>query len=165
MSSPIFRHQLVSGNVFALLRADERRCNGRAVFAPCDVLIRRTPRLQVRQPDLLFVANDRVRQQPGYETTGYLAVAPNLVVEILFDSDRKSVVAARRADYFAIGVDEVWIIQPEEQTATVLSQGVTAYTEIARYTPADTLVSVALPALVAPVSDFFDGLAPVVGVV
>ncbi|MBC8142629.1 MAG: Uma2 family endonuclease [Armatimonadetes bacterium] len=155
-SAPLVGHQEISANVNDLLRTYQKRtATGRTLYAPCDVLVRRVPHIQVRQPDLLFVTNDRLARQPDYRTAGYLSVTPNLVVEILSDSDRRSVVAAKLADYFTIGVDEIWIIRPEERTVDVLVRSVADYQTDATYTETDALISAILPGLSAPVAGIF----------
>ena len=154
MSSPILRHQRIVGHINRRLqRHEETTRSGLAISSPYDVVIRRTPKIQSRQPDCLYVTNDRLARQPNHMDAGYLAVTPNLIVEVLSDSDRKSVVSAKLADYFSIGVDEAWIVRPDDATIAVLTRGLADYDEAARYDVTQTLVSVALPGLSAPVAD------------
>ena len=69
-------------------RAFEQRSGlGVIVSAPYDVLIRRVPKLQTRQPDALFVSHARLAQGGGIPEIGPLEVAPELVVEIISTRD------------------------------------------------------------------------------
>jgi len=61
----------------------------------------------IRAADILFISTERyARRQP----TGYLDIPPELVVEILSPDDRWSEVMAKLAEYFAAGVDRVWVV-------------------------------------------------------
>ncbi len=67
MPGPRWRHQRISYNTVELLRSYERAIGiGLALSAPFDVLIRCEP-LQVRQPDVLFITNERLEQGGGIE--------------------------------------------------------------------------------------------------
>lgn len=156
MSAPKLGHQRIALRITVLLEQYEARTQSGLIFpAPCDVLIRRTPRIQTRQPDGLFVTNNRLTQQTDYDDAGYLSVPPNLVVEILSDSDRKGVIAAKLADYFTIGVDEIWIVRPDERTVSVLTRGIADYETAAPVNETDTLTSATLPGLSVSVADIF----------
>lgn len=156
MSSPGVLHQMIVSNVHDILRAYQRKTgNGIALFAPLDVVIRQTPRLQARQPDNLYIENSRLSAVPNYQENGFITVAPNLVVEVLSSSDRKNVVMAKLADFFTIGVEEAWIIHPNEHTVSVMVRGLTEWTEAAKYAETDTLQSATLSDLSAPVADLF----------
>src|SRR4051794_36925669 len=82
MTNPTIRHQGIQGNVYVALRVWwQSRGSGRVILAPCDVLIRRSP-LRTRQPDLLFISQERLGGRSLDDPTP-LAPAPELVIEIL----------------------------------------------------------------------------------
>lgn len=95
--------------------------SGNCLAAPFDVLIRRVPRLQVRQPDLLFISKAALARSGGIPERVPLQTAPELVVEILSDSDRESVLSGKIMDYLSIGVWEVWLVRPDVQTVEILN--------------------------------------------
>jgi Uma2 family endonuclease len=156
MASPKLGHQRIALRVARLLESyEEVAPTGRVFPSPCDVLIRRVPWVQVRQPDCLYVTNDRLAQQADYWDAGYLAVTPNLIVEIISDSDTPGVLSDKFGDYYAIGVPEAWVIRSDERTVSVMVRGLTEWTEDARYSETETLQSATLSGLSAPVADLF----------
>jgi Uma2 family endonuclease len=52
---------------------------------------------------------------------GFLDVAPELVVEIMSPDDRWPAMREKLADYFFIGVDRVWVVEPRNRTVLVFS--------------------------------------------
>lgn len=76
------------------------------------VLIRRDPD-SVRSVDLAFVSYKR---SPDYPGAKFLQVAPDLVVEIISPNDRWRDLQDKLREYFAIGVEQVWLVDPEIKT-------------------------------------------------
>lgn len=62
----------------------------------------------VRAVDVAFISR---RRQPKRPTT-FLTAAPELVVEIVLPADRWEGIRQKIAEYFAAGVDRVWIVEP-----------------------------------------------------
>ena len=121
MPSPTWRHQRIQGRLLrAFQQYEDAAGSGYCLAAPFDVLIRRVPRLQVRQPDLLFISKVALTRIGGIPERVPLETAPELVVEILSDSDRESVLSGKIADYLTIGVQEVWLVRPDVQTVEIL---------------------------------------------
>jgi len=71
--------------------------------------VRRCPDT-VRGADLLFISRERwARRNPE----GFLDVAPEIVIEILSPDDRRGEVHEKLEEYLDLGVDLVWIVDPE----------------------------------------------------
>lgn len=87
---------------------------GRVFFAPLDVLL--SPH-DIVEPDLLFVAQDRLEEIIG---PLYLDGAPDLVVEVLSPSTRRRDLGKKRARYEKLGVREVWTFDLNNATTQVL---------------------------------------------
>jgi Uma2 family endonuclease len=85
----------------------------------------------VRGADIAFVSGRRLPVLPR----GFLAVAPELVVEIMSPDDRWQDVREKLADYFSIGVERVWIVDPQNRKVVVFSSP----TDAEEYGQADTL--------------------------
>ena len=73
------------------------------------IFIRRDPDT-VRAADILFISHERLTRRAS---SGYLEVAPELVVEILSPDDRWSEVKEKLEDYFSAGADRVWVLVPK----------------------------------------------------
>jgi Uma2 family endonuclease len=79
------------------------------------IYTRRNPD-RVRGADVVFVSSER---WPDAPPDGFLEVAPDLAIEIMSPNDRWQDVRQKLAEYFAIGVRWVWIVEPENQTVVV----------------------------------------------
>jgi Uma2 family endonuclease len=83
LPNPTREHQEIALNLAELLRAYQRSARtGQVIIAPCDVMITRRP-LRNRQPDLLFISNERLSENPPSDDPAPLSPAPELVVEIV----------------------------------------------------------------------------------
>jgi Uma2 family endonuclease len=108
--APGSRHQEVSGNIFAALHGHVKvRRLGKVFPAPFDVIL---SDVSIVQPDVVFVANDRLDRVSARGLEG----APTLAVEILSPStatlDRQ-----RKLDLYARhGVTYYWIVDGEART-------------------------------------------------
>lgn len=79
----------------------------------------------VRGMDVAYVSHERLARS---RSQGYLDVAPELVVEVLSPHDRWIDIYDKLQEYFAIGVQAVWIVDPKHQQIHVyrsLSESVT----------------------------------------
>ena len=115
VASPTLYHQITLANLNEPVRIFVRnRKLGTVVFAPMDVVVQRDP-LRVRQPDLLFVSNERA-EILGDRIYG----GPDLVAEILSPSNRGAYMAEKLADYARINVRECWLVCWIARTVEVL---------------------------------------------
>ncbi len=149
-----WRRQRVIIHVSGELAEYERATSGHAVISPFDVLIQRTP-LQIRQPDLLLISHDRLMQGGGPPKIGPLEVAPELVVEVISNSETQRILEDKIADYITIGVDECWVVRPDEGTVEVLRLTPDGARGVATYTDGQTVASVVFAGLAVPVADVF----------
>jgi len=122
MPGATWRHQRIANNISRSLYAFEERSGlGITVSAPYDVLIRRVPRLGTRQPDVLFVTHERIARGGGVPDVGPLEVAPEIVVEVVSNSETQRILGDKLTDYVEIGVNECWVVRPEDRTVEVLA--------------------------------------------
>lgn len=117
--APSMGHQLVSGSLYDLLRHYARTVNGgKVVYAPFDV--RLSPH-DVVEPDLVFLSAARPRVPNEDNSIDY---PPDLVVEVISPSSRRSDRVAKMALYARAGVPEYWIADPVERSLVInLLQG------------------------------------------
>lgn len=87
----------------------------------------------VRAADLLFISHERLKRK---SSKAFLSVAPELVIEIVSPGDRWQDLREKIEEYFAIGVNWVWIVEPKKKTILVY----TSATEMAKYEESDILV-------------------------
>lgn len=92
----------------------EPRKLGRVLCGEVGVYTRRAPDT-VRGADVAFVSRSRMSSvKPSY-----LEVAPELIVEILSPKDPWPNVRRKLDEYFAIGVERVWVVDPRKRTVRV----------------------------------------------
>lgn len=156
MSSPLLIHQRIVIKLILLLSAYEQmRRNGIVIAAPFDVLIRRTPRLQVRQPDVLFITNDRVEQAGGVMMEGPLTTAPQLIIEVLSPSETRRTVQDKIEDFRSIGVEEAWLVSSQAETVQILRLSPDGVETIGIYVNGQTLQSRVFPDLSVDLAEVF----------
>lgn len=156
MAGATWDHQTIGLNVVDALRRYGRVSGvGKANIAPFDVLIRRSPKLQTRQPDVLFVSFARLAQVGGRPAKGPLAIAPELVVEVISDTETERILGDKLTDYEEIGVDECWVVRPDAGTLEVLALSADGARSVAVYGDGQEAASVALPGLSVALADVF----------
>ena len=108
------KHGIVEVNLSGELRAFVReRKLGRVSGGETGIYIRRNPDT-VRGADVIFISNERLEKRGS---SGFIDVAPDLVVEIMSPEDRWSKVMKKLGEYFSIGVRLIWVIDPETESA------------------------------------------------
>jgi Uma2 family endonuclease len=111
--APTSRHQAVLRNLLRILGTFVHQTRRGALFpSPLDVVL--SPN-DVVQPDLLFVAADRLR----LITDTHVAGAPDLAVEIFSPSSRRTDARTKLRLYERYGVREYWLVDPELETIAV----------------------------------------------
>lgn len=112
--APSPRHQIVSGDLYTLLRASiQDPGRGRVLYAPLDVHLGRG---SIVQPDLVAVRRQNLTILGDKKVTG----APDLLVEVLSPSNRAYDRSTKRARYERAGVREFWLVDPESHTVEQL---------------------------------------------
>ena len=93
--------------------------------------------VDVVQPDLLFVSNERMDIIVPSGVHG----GPDLVVEILSPATAERDTGYKRALYARHGVKEYWLVSTDAGTITVLLLGETGYDVVGTFGEGDTLAS------------------------
>lgn len=105
---------------------------------------------RVRGADVVFISKDRLPAPPK----GFLEVAPELVVEVISPGDRWQNIRDKLEEYFAIGVERVWIVEPASRTVLIYRSP----TEVQKLDEEDTLKGEGvLEGFTLPVADLFVG--------
>ena len=121
---------------------------GRIYYSPTDVVL---SDVDVVQPDLLFVSNERMHVITPAGVRG----APDLVVEILSPATADRDKGYKRALYARHGVTEYWIVGTDAGVITVLLLGDEGYEVIGTFGEGDTLTSPTLEGFELKVDDVF----------
>jgi len=154
MTNPTRRHQRLLMRLSRLFEAYEQESNrSQTLIAPCDILITRIP-LCTRQPDVLFISNERLAQNPPDTDPAPLMVAPELV-EVLSPNERRRARAEKILDYAVVGVLECWVVDPGEETVEVLQLAVGRASDGVRYRQGEVAQSSAFPDLRVAVAALF----------
>lgn len=105
----------------------------------------------MRAADLVLISKERHAQR---NPKGFLDVAPELVVEILSPGDRRGEVMEKLDDYFAMGIDLIWIVDTEHRYVLAYR----SLREVERFDEGDLLVEEEIfPGFALPVADLFRG--------
>ncbi len=147
--SPGEHHQRISillgSKLFQFV--DENRL-GRVYHAPFDVEL---SDVDVVQPDLLFVSNER----DCIITPANIQGAPDLVVEILSSSTAERDRTFKRTLYARHGVKEYWMVDNDTKEITVLLLGERGYEVVNVYGEGNTLTSTTLQGFRLNIGDIF----------
>jgi Uma2 family endonuclease len=111
--SPLTRHQRILRQLFnAINNFLQQHPLGEVLCAPMDVVL---SNLNVVQPDILFIATSNA----AIITEKNIQGPPNLVIEILSESTRKTDEVVKRRLYARYGVQEYWVVDPELETVKI----------------------------------------------
>lgn len=117
---PTENHQAILEWLFLALRAYLQQHGGKVRFAPLRLLIQDG---KFREPDILLVrdAKDPRRQDRFWH-------GADMVAEIVSDDDPQRDTQVKRIDYAMAGIPEYWIVNPFDETITVLTLTGESYT-------------------------------------
>ena len=151
--SPIVRHQLISGNLHGFLWNWTRKTKaGLILKAPMDVVLSEN---NVVQPDILFVSNARASIVEEKNIQG----APDLVIEILSEGNRRHDEVRKRDVYESHGVQEYWVVDPVLETIKVYRLEEEQFVRVVEWSleAGDEISSPLLPEFGCQLADVFEG--------
>lgn len=135
--------------VYRIRRFLERYPVGEVYVAPVDV---RAGVADPVQPDVLFIAKENL----GIVEEGWIAGAPDLVIEVASGSTREYDATTKRDAYEAMGVREYWRVDPEARSVTLLRREGEAFGPEVIVHAGETLTTPLLPGCDLPVARIFD---------
>jgi Uma2 family endonuclease len=145
---PKTSHQLIVQYLSNLLLAFVApRKLGTTLFAPLRV---RLPHGAFREPDVVFMLA-RHANRIGEE----FWEGADLVMEVVSEENRTHDLVTKRAEYAAAGIPEYWIVDPREQTITVLTLHGSQYRVHAESRPGQKAGSALLPGFEVDVGAVF----------
>jgi Uma2 family endonuclease len=148
LTMPTRSHQRIVAHLYGLFAAFLRLAGGEVLFAPLRLQVR--PGKQ-REPDLLLVLD---RDDPRSQDRFWLGA--DLVVEVVSADDPERDTVEKVADYAEARIPEYWIVNPIDETITVLVMAGTTYTAHGIFGRGETATSRLLGGLAVDVSATFD---------
>jgi Uma2 family endonuclease len=114
MSPGGIRHSRVTGRAFFLLESHCRSQNlGRVLTGEAGVVVARHPDT-VRGADVAFISYERLPRDMAEDR--YLQEPPELVIEVFGKDASWEKMEQKVAEYHALGVDLVWVVDPHTLT-------------------------------------------------
>ncbi|MBI1812147.1 MAG: Uma2 family endonuclease [Nitrospirae bacterium] len=150
--SPITKHQRILLNIARIISNFLKSHRiGEVFIAPMDVVL---SDFDVVEPDLLFIASPHA----SIITKKHIMGVPDLVVEILSVSSRKTDEIIKRRLYEQYGVQEYWIVDPELDSVKMYRIEGGGYVKVAELSveAGDSLTTPCLPTLTIALSEIFE---------
>ena len=148
LPTPTDRHQVISRFLFLALFSFVRNLGGTVLYAPLRLRVREG---KFREPDLLLVRNaDDLRRRNDYWR------GADLVAEIVSPDDPERDTVVKRLDYAEARIPEYWIVNPMDETVTVLVLDGHAYAEHGVFRRRQRAESVCLEGFSVDVAEVFD---------
>jgi Uma2 family endonuclease len=150
LSMPTDKHQAISQCMFLALYHFVNPRGGRVHYAPLRVRIREG---KFREPDLLLVLDtgDPRRQERYW-------LGADAAVEIVSPDDPDRDTKGKRADYAQAGIPEYWIINPADETVTVLWLKGDVYVESGVFRRGESAASILLKGFTISVDSLLDAV-------
>lgn len=112
-----FEHGRLEGRLSEILFR-HLKDKGYVAVGEVGILISKQP-LRIRAADVVYLSKEKARQQPK----GILEIAPDLVIEIISESNTSWAMNDKIKDYLAIGVEKIFLVDPQTMTATLYQKG------------------------------------------
>ncbi len=145
---PTDKHQSVLKFLLFAFSAFVEARGGKVQFAPLRLQIRTG---KFREPDLLLL---RSAADPRRQNRFWLGA--DLALEVVSEEKPERDLVEKRGDYAEGRVPEYWIVNPQNETITVLSLSGDSYSEAGTYPRGETALSVLLPGFSVAVAAVFD---------
>jgi Uma2 family endonuclease len=147
---PTDEHQTLLAYLYQVFFMFLQSIDGKVLFAPLRVRIRQR---KFREPDILLVrdADDPRRQNRFW-------LGADLVVEIVSPDKPERDLVEKRHDYAEAQIPEYWIVDPQDETITVLRLESGAYVEHGVFKRGTQAISALLAGLTVEVDAVFDAV-------
>ncbi len=147
---PTDQHQAIISYLNSILRALAQQIGG--AVRPAGLRLRLWDQ-KYREPDIVFLRdrNSGLRHEKYWD-------GADLAIEIVSASleDRERDLVTKRLEYARAGIQEYWIIDPEQESVSVLNLTGEVYEESGIYVRGETVTSPQLPERGLPVTEILD---------
>ncbi len=154
---PTKYHQAISKLLFLALLAVVQRSGGDVFYAPLRVQVRPG---KFREPDLLLVLDKNDPQNPdaGRGAQDEFWLGADLVIEIVSPDRPKRDIEEKPRDYAEAAIPEYWIVNPLDETITLLTLRGEAYIEHGVFRRGQQAASLILDGFSVGVDEVFDAM-------
>ncbi|MCH1624193.1 type II toxin-antitoxin system Phd/YefM family antitoxin [Fredinandcohnia quinoae] len=116
LASPKTAHQIVITELFGFFFNFFQGTKCRPMVAPYDIELRRSPEnINIVQPDIMIICD----LEEKLNENDYYKGVPSLVVEVLSKGTRRKDMIQKLDLYMSCGVNEYWIVNPDNKELTV----------------------------------------------
>lgn len=152
LASPKTAHQFALTELFGLFYNFFQGMNCTPMVAPYDIELRRTPEnINIVQPDIMIICD----LEEKLNEDDYYKGVPSLVVEILSKSTRSKDLIKKLDLYMSCGVNEYWVVNPDNKEVTVYQFEEHTISQIATYKNNEAVQSFTFDGLSAPIKKIF----------
>ena len=141
-------HQRILAFLYSAFHAFVASTGGEVLFAPLRLRVREG---KFREPDLLLIRDSRDARSGERFWTG-----ADVVVEVVSPDNPERELVLKRDDYAEAGIPEYWIVDPRDETITVLTLEGEGYVEHGAYARSGKAMSRLLDGFTAEVAAVFD---------
>ena len=141
-------HQRMLAFLYSTFHAFLAPAGGEVLFAPLRLRVREG---KFREPDLLLIRDSRDARSGERFWTG-----ADVVVEVVSPDNPERDLIVKRDDYAEAGIPEYWIVDPRDETITVLTLEDAGYVEHGIHDRHACVDSPTLPGFGVDVGDVFD---------
>jgi Uma2 family endonuclease len=145
---PTDKHQVIIAFLYRALFPLMEKIGGVVLFAALRLQIREG---KFREPDLMLLLNASDRRRENRYWTG-----ADLVIEVVSEGDAERDTVVKRRDYAEGRIPEYWIVNPLDETVTVLQLAGVKSVEHGIFRRGDTVMSPLLSDFSISVSAIFD---------
>ena len=147
MTRPAYKHNRVLGILFFELTAYFRKSkSGEALLS--ENLYALSPSTR-RAPDVAVILGDHREELRNAKV---IPIVPDIAIEVLSPSESTRSIHRKLKQYFAAGVKEVWIVDPETATAEIWTGPQLPEHELSG---TDAITSALLPGFALPLAEIF----------
>ena len=112
-----FEHGDIEARLGEVLRK-HLKDKGYVAVGEIGILIAKKP-LRLRAADVVYISKEKSPQRPK----GMLEIAPDLIIEIISESNAAWEIMDKVKDYLSIGVERIILIDPLTQTVSLYQKG------------------------------------------
>ena len=117
MTPTSFEHGDLEGKFYKLL-TKHLEAKGHIAVGEVGVLISKKP-LKIRAADVVYISKGKSPERP----TGILKIPPDLIIEIISETNTAWEITDKVKDYLLIGVERIILIEPKTRTASMYQKG------------------------------------------